>query len=227
MARVGVLGGSFDPIHLAHLIVAERVRDELALDHVLLVPAAAQPLKPGPTLAGGADRLAMLELAVAGNPGLRVEPLELERGGVSYTADTLAELRRRGTGPALHLILGSDTYRLLDRWRRPDEVRRLARIVVVPRGERLPPSATTLARADAAAAALSGSGDLVVNVPVLDISASDVRSRVARGLSIRYLVPEAVRDYIAARGLYREPRDPAGRERVAGDPPAGGTRRRE
>jgi nicotinate-nucleotide adenylyltransferase len=208
VARVGVLGGSFDPVHLAHLIVAERVREELALDHVLLVPAAAHPLKPGPALAGGADRLAMLVRAAAGKPGVRVESLELERGGVSYTVDTLTELRRGEPGAALHLILGSDAYRLFERWRRPADVRSLARIVVVPRGERLPPSTTMPSGAEAAAAALSGNGDLVVNVPVLDISASDLRSRVARGLSIRYLVPEAVRDYIAARGLYREPREP-------------------
>ncbi len=198
MSGIGILGGSFNPVHLAHLVVAERVREELALERVLLVPAARQPLKAHATLAPGADRLAMLELAAAENSALRADPVELERGGMSYTADTLADLARRAGGATLHLILGSDAYRSMGSWRRPEEIRRLARIVVVPRaGDRRP------SRGLGAHGEESAAGDLFVDVPVLDISASDIRTRVARGASIRYLVPDAVRAYIESRGLYR------------------------
>jgi nicotinate-nucleotide adenylyltransferase len=200
MAGIGILGGSFNPVHLAHLVVAERVREALALDRVLLVPAACQPLKPEAALAPASHRLAMLELAVSGNPGLRVDSLELDRGGVSYTADTLEELARRSDGAALHLILGSDAYRSLEKWRRPEDVRRLARIVVVSRsGDPELPARGALP------------GDLFVAAPALEISASDIRARVARGASIRYLLPEGVREYILAHGLYRGPESRAER----------------
>jgi nicotinate-nucleotide adenylyltransferase len=208
MAGIGILGGSFNPVHIAHLVVAERVREELALEHVLLVPAARQPLKPEAALAPAADRLAMLELAVAGNPALRVDPLELDRGGLSYTANTLAALARRSGGVTLHLILGSDAYRLLGSWRRPDEIRRLASIVVVSRS------------GDPAAAALPAAPDRLISTPVLDISASDIRARVARGASIRYLVPEDVRAYIVAHGLYAVPDRRPARPPAAAEPRA-------
>jgi nicotinate-nucleotide adenylyltransferase len=210
MSGIGILGGSFDPVHLAHLVVAERVREELALERVLLVPAARQPLKAQAAPAPAADRLAMLELALAGNRGLRADPLELERGGVSYMADTLAELARRAEGTALFLILGSDAYRSLASWRRPAEVRRLARIVVVPRAA----DHEDLSSGSGGGGPLAA-GDLFVAAPLLDISASDIRARVARGASIRYLVPEGVRAYIETRGLYRSDEGRTGR------PPAG------
>jgi nicotinate-nucleotide adenylyltransferase len=226
MPGIGVLGGSFNPVHLAHMFVAERVREELALDRVLLVPVARQPLKLDMTLAPATDRLAMLELATAGNPALRPDPIELARGGVSYMADTLAEIGRRAGAAPLYLILGSDAYRLLPRWRRLEEIRRLSRIVVVPRpgdGEPAPPEASGGAIADTARAR-TAPGDLFVDVPTLDISASDIRARVAGGASIRYLVPEGVREYIESHALYRiaggeskpEPAIPA--ERSATEP---------
>jgi nicotinate-nucleotide adenylyltransferase len=188
---VAVLGGSFDPVHVAHLIVAERIREATAAERVLLVPAARQPLKPEGPRASGADRLAMLRLAVADNPALVPEPIELDRGGTSWTAETLEELARREPATTLFLAMGSDAYATLDRWRRAHDVRRLARLAVVDRpgregrGSELPPDV------------------LRVDVPRLDVSATDVRARVARGASIRYLVPEAVRAYILERGLYR------------------------
>ena len=227
MARLGVLGGSFNPVHLAHLVVAERVREALGLERVLFVPAARQPLKPGAALAPGEDRLAMLRLALAGNPAFEATALELERGGTSYTVDTLRDLRAREPDAELFLLLGSDAFRLIDRWRESAEIRRLARIVVVPRPGAEPsvpgpagrhgdeptaepePAAEAEAQpgAERAPRAEPRPGaeptPLVIEVPAMDISASDIRARVARGASIRYLVPETVRQHILARGLYR------------------------
>ena len=189
MRRLAILGGSFDPVHVAHLLAAEGVREATGAERVLLIPAARQPLKSEGPRAPGPDRLAMLRLATADNPALVPDRIELDRGGTSWTADTLAELARREPGAALFLALGSDAYATLDRWRRADDVRRLARLVVVTRpgseGGALPPDV------------------LRVDLPRLDVSASDIRARIARGASVRYLVPEPVRAYILERGLYR------------------------
>lgn len=193
MRSLGILGGSFNPVHLAHLVVAERVRESLGLEHVLFVPAGRQPLKGATALAPAADRLEMLRLALAGNPNFEASPIELERSGPSYTIDTLETLRRREPGAELWLILGADAFLLADRWREFEQVRRLARIVVVPRAGEETPNVE----------GAGGEPPVVVHIPALEISGSDIRARVARGASIRYLVPEAVRAYILERGLYR------------------------
>jgi nicotinate-nucleotide adenylyltransferase len=209
VAAVGILGGSFDPVHFAHLIVAEQVREALGLGRVLLIPAARQPLKAHGPVAPGEDRLTMLRLAAASNPGLEVDPLELERGGTSYTAETLDAIRGRDPEAELYLILGSDAYRQLDRWRRIEDVRRGARLVVVPRAG--PRAGARASGSEMPAAAAPGEPALRVEVPVLEISASDVRARAARGDSIRYFVPDAVREYILERGLYGSPGSRPGR----------------
>jgi nicotinate-nucleotide adenylyltransferase len=204
MPRIGVLGGSFDPVHLAHLLVAERVREALALDRVLLVPVGLHPLKREAPLAPAADRLEMLRLAARDNPALEVSALELEREGRSYTVDTLLELRRRDPAAELFLILGADAYATLDRWLRVDEIGRIARLVIVPRR---PAAAAPVGEGPSA----PGGGrqipvaetPLTVDVPRLEISASEIRARVAGSQSVRYLTPEAVREYILSRGLYR------------------------
>ncbi len=181
--------------------MAERAREALGLERVLLVPARVQPLKTGDALSPPEDRLAMLRLAVAGNPALEVCELELRREGPSYTADTLAELSLLHPGAEWVLILGADAFEQLNRWRRHEDVKRMARIAVVSRpgwpdrGATSPP---------AQAAVGSAAPVLALEVPALAISASDIRARVAGGASIRYLVPEPVREYIVARGLYRE-----------------------
>ncbi|MFN2431345.1 MAG: nicotinate-nucleotide adenylyltransferase [Gemmatimonadota bacterium] len=191
---MGVLGGSFDPVHVAHLLVAERAREALELDRVLFVPARGQPLKRHAATAPADDRLALLRLAVEGNPAFEVSTLELEREEPSYTVDTLRELRARAPGAELFLILGADAYALLPRWREAGEVRRLARIVLVPRGR-------------ASCAGTEGAADdsdvLRIDVPELAVSASDIRAWVAARRTIRYLVPDAVRRHILERGLYR------------------------
>jgi nicotinate-nucleotide adenylyltransferase len=186
--KLGILGGSFNPVHHGHLIVAERAAEAAGLDRVLFVPAAVSPLKDGRSLAPARDRWTMLGLALRRNPLFRASDLELRRGGVSYTVDTLRELSRRSPAE-LYLILGADAARLLPRWREIDAVRKLARFVLVSRpGHRVRPRMPK---------------QHIVKVPLLEISSTEIRDRVRRGLSIRYLVPDAVERHIRRRGLYR------------------------
>lgn len=186
--RLGILGGSFNPIHHGHLIVATRVAEALGLERVLLIPAAAAPLKDPGELAPARDRWEMLRRAIRGNALFEACDLELRRGGISYTVDTLRELHRRR--PAEYrLILGADAARLLPRWKDAGEVLRLARIAVAARpGHGTVPG---LPKKD------------IVEVPLLEISGTEIRDRVRRGLSIRYLVPDPVERYVLRKGLYR------------------------
>jgi nicotinate-nucleotide adenylyltransferase len=205
MTRVGVFGGSFNPIHLAHLILAERVRCERALDRILFVPAGRPPHKPQTPLAPAADRLRMVELAIEGNPAFEAVPLELECEEPSYTLLTVRRLREQlGPRAALFLILGSDSVRDIPTWWRADELVQEADIIAVER------PGCPLEAAIGEPAGRYGRGwagrvkELAVRAPLLAISATEVRERVRRGLSIRYLVPEPVRQYILAHGLYVE-----------------------
>lgn len=184
--RLGILGGSFDPIHNAHLVVAQLAREQLGLDRVLLMVAAQQPLKAGHGL-GADDRLAMVERAVAGLPGLVADGRELRRAGPSYTVDTLRELRVEHPDADLVLILGADTYAGVARWREPEAIRALARLAVCHRGgDAVPPGA-----------------DLQVDVPRLDISSTTIRARLAAGLGVRGWVPDPVADYLSGLRLSR------------------------
>ncbi len=185
----GLLGGSFDPVHHGHLIAAARAAEALALTRVLLVPCARQPLKQQGPVAAPAQRRAMLELAVAGDPLFAVDPLELERPAPSYTVDTLRALTARCPGERFVLLLGSDAAADLARWRAAEEVARLAEIAVLTR-----PGAPEV---------ISPLVRHVVATPAVEISASDIRARCLAGKSIRFLVPDAVADYIAKEGLYR------------------------
>lgn len=185
----GLLGGSFDPVHHGHLIAAARAAEALGLERVLFVPCARQPLKDRAPVAPGPDRRAMLDLALAGEPAFAVEPLELEKGGVSYTVETLRALAARLPGERLVLLLGADAAATLPSWRSAAEVARLAEIAALTR-----PGAPDVA------------GPLVRHVvatPAIEISASDIRARCLAGKSVRYLVPDAVADYIRRNHLYR------------------------
>jgi nicotinate-nucleotide adenylyltransferase len=185
--RLGLFGGSFNPIHHGHLIAATRAADAVNLDRVLFIPAALSPLKNGRDLAPAADRWAMLRLALRGNRRFEASDLELRRGGVSYTIDTLRELRRR-TRAKLYWILGADAARLLPRWKAIDDVRRLAAFIIVSRpGDRDPGRMPK---------------DHILKAPLLEISSSEIRGRARRGLSIRYLLPDPVDRYIRRKGLY-------------------------
>ncbi len=186
--RIGVFGGSFDPVHRGHVALAEEAVRALRLDEVRFVPARLQPLKAGGPRAGPDERLAMLAAATAGAARFVVDPRELRRPGPSFTVDTLRELRAERPGDELFLLLGADAAAELPRWREAGEVARLARIVVASRPgvpPALPPGAVSLAMAPT------------------DISASDVRETAARGGALDHLVPEGVAAYIAGHRLYR------------------------
>jgi nicotinate-nucleotide adenylyltransferase len=186
--KLGLLGGSFNPIHHGHLITATRAAEAVKLDRVLFIPSALSPLKNGRDLAPAADRAAMLRTALRGHPLFEPCDLELRRGGVSYSVDTLRELKLR-TRAHLYWILGADASRLLPRWKSIDDVRRLATFIIVSRpGERSP---RRMPR------------QLAVEAPLLEISSSEIRERVRKGLSVRYLVPDSVERYIRRKGLYR------------------------
>lgn len=198
--RVGIFGGTFDPVHLGHLIVAQEVCFRARLDRLLFVPAGQPPHKPGRVVAPAVHRLAMLEAALAGNPTFAIARLEVERTGPSYSVDTVRALRAElGAAAELLFVLGSDQLAELPTWHKPGELLALCRVVAVPR----PGATCDLA---ALAAALPGLRERLTWVPIpqIGISASEIRRRVAAGEPIRYLVPEAVAGYIAAHGLYRE-----------------------
>ncbi len=197
---LGILGGTFDPVHHGHLAIAEEAREVLGLERVLFIPAAAPPHKLDRPISAAEHRLAMLDLALDGNPSFEVSRIELDRGGVSYTVDTLEALRGTGvTDP--WFILSSEALEGFPGWRRPDRILELGRLAVVPRGG--------YAESDAAAVVrrFPGREDRFTFLagPLLPISGSVVRRRVAAGRSIRYLVPDAVARYIADHHLYAEP----------------------
>ncbi len=192
--KIGLLGGTFDPPHLGHLHMAGEAQRELCLDRVLFVPCNRQPLKKAQPVASPCHRLAMVALALASNPGFLVEPMELERGGISYTVETLEALKARRPPDSLFFIIGSDTLSTLPRWLRFKEIFELAEVVVVPRSG-FEPSEHEAAPGDAAFHLLS--------CPPVAISASAIRKRLKRGDSIDGLVPPVVANYITRQGLYR------------------------
>ncbi|HEX7496261.1 MAG TPA: nicotinate-nucleotide adenylyltransferase [Candidatus Limnocylindrales bacterium] len=203
--RVGILGGTFDPIHYGHLVIAEQVREALELDRVLFVPAGTPPHKQDDDITAATDRAAMVELAIAGNPDFTICRIELERDGPSYTVDTVEELvdeaSRRGVARDFFFILSSEALAALNTWHEPVRLMSLCRLVVVPRpGAPLPDTAWLESHLPAVARA-----DRVVRVQTVPLahSASDVRNRAAAGRSIRYLVPPAVEAYIHQHRLYR------------------------
>ncbi|MBA3417053.1 MAG: nicotinate-nucleotide adenylyltransferase [Chloroflexia bacterium] len=196
--RIGIFGGTFDPIHVGHLIVAADLRHALTLDRVLFVPAGRPPHKAADLVSADGDRLAMLELALATEPKAEISTVDLERPGPSYTVDLLAILRAGFPVARLVFLMGEDSLRDLPTWRNPDEIARLADFGVAARpGVAFDPEAV-YAQVPAARGRLS-----LVETVQLSISSSDIRRRVRQGAPIRHLVPCAVEDYIAERGLYR------------------------
>jgi len=184
VSSVGIFGGTFDPVHVGQLAIANAALDELGLARVYFVPARRSPLKQDGPIAGPEDRLAMLTAATAGEPRFRVSGIELDRKGPSFTVDTLEALRGEGE---LFLILGSDAYADFERWREPARIRSLATIVLAAR-----PGAPN-----------APSGVRMLDSPLMDISSRELRARAARGRSLRYLVPDEVLRYIEEHGLYR------------------------
>ena len=203
---VGVFGGTFDPIHFAHLAVAQEAAEVLGLERVLFVPAGQPPHKPDREITPGADRLAMVELAIAGNGRFTVDRRELERAGPSYTVDTMVSLQAARTAagdvPDPTLILSAEAFLGLPTWREPRRVLELARVAVAPR-DGYPAAGPEFMQ--------EHFPDLAGRVVFLDgprmrLSASELRQRAAGGRSLRYLVPDAVAAYIDDHALYRNPR---------------------
>lgn len=195
--RVGVFGGSFNPVHLGHLVVAEEARVRLRLDRVLFVVAADPPHKRKATLAPAADRYDLVRLAIAENPAFEACDAEMSRPGPSYTVETLAALHAAwGRGTRFFLIVGQDSVADMPGWREPRKVLRLAELVVAGRAGYDPASL------DALLPLMPRKARPVVLQTRVVVSATEIRERLARGESARYLVPDAVLGAIARRGLY-------------------------
>ena len=206
---IGILGGTFDPVHHGHLRIAQDAAEALALEQVRLIPLARAVHREQP-LATAEQRLDMLRLAVAGHPLFTVDDREIRRGGASYMIDTLASLREDLPGRSLCLLLGSDAYNGFMSWRDPAGILQLANLAVLQRpGYRLPddPALRAFTEAHNTPADTLGARDSggigFVTVTQLDISSSDIRRRVGGGRSPAWLLPQAVIDYIHTAGLYR------------------------
>jgi nicotinate-nucleotide adenylyltransferase len=216
MMKIGLMGGTFDPIHLGHLRAAENAREALALDRVAFLPSGAPPHRAGP-LSPALDRYAMVCLATAAHPQFLAWDTEVRRPGPSYTVDTVLALLDERPGDAFVMIVGSDTYPEMATWREPERLFGLCAVAVVDR----PGEESAVAPPPFPAA----KGVARVSGPGLCISATVIRERVRHGESVRYLVPDAVSDYISKRGLYVEtepdveqhsPPPHVGRDRVGG-----------
>jgi nicotinate-nucleotide adenylyltransferase len=187
--RIGILGGTFDPVHIGHLVLASCARDQLCTDEFVLIPNFQSPLKTAEPVAPFTDRLAMLRLALGESDQISASDIEGVQGGISYMVDTLGALTDTHPGAELYLVLGSDSVRDLPRWKDAQTVLRLARLAVVARDGRAPGNIPD--------------GTSVIQMPRIDISASLIRRRVAEGLSIDFLTPASVVSYIGRVGLYR------------------------
>jgi len=183
--RIGILGGSFDPIHHGHLILARAAREELGLDRIIFIPANMSPHKTETKPATAEDRMEMVRLAIEGEEGFEASDIELKRPAPSYTVDTLRGLKKSHPDDEFVLLIGADNVAKFDTWREPEEIKRLAQIAVLDRA----------------------GGNVTHEWPVvrrlIDISSTDIRARVAAGRSIRYLTTPQVCGYIASHSLYR------------------------
>jgi nicotinate-nucleotide adenylyltransferase len=199
--RIGVFGGSFDPVHFGHLLLAEMCREQYALDEVWFVPAAVAPHKPQHAVAGAAERFEMLQLATGGHEAFRVSRLEIDRGGTSYTVDTLAQIHAQYPDAALFLIMGSDSLADLVNWRDPAGICQLATPLVVHRAGTAAPDFGPLRRL-LGSQRFAAVGEHIVAMPAVELSSREIRRRIAAGASVRYQTPRAVEQYIRAHGCY-------------------------
>ncbi len=200
--RLGIFGGSFDPVHYGHLLLAESCREQCQLDQVWLLPAASAPHKLERGCTSARHRVEMLRLAVGGHPALQVSTLEVDRGGISYTFETLETLHHQLPNADLFFLMGADSLEDLPHWREPQRICQLAIPVVVRRVGAAIPSLSVLAHlVDANRLALFHRCQ--VTMPLVDLASTEIRHRVANGQSIRYRTPRAVEEYIEAQQLYR------------------------
>ena len=192
--KLGIFGGTFDPVHIGHLLAAEQAREQLRLDKVLFIPAGQPWLKAGQPVTEARRRAEMVTLATRGNRYFEASSMELEREGPTYAVDTLEEIAA-GTTAEVYLIVGTDAVAELDRWHRPHRILQLATIAAVTRpggAGRMPPSLEAFGRC------------VTVSCPPIGVSATDVRRRVSTGRSVRHMVPDAVNEYIISHGLYTD-----------------------
>jgi len=218
--KLGILGGTFDPIHHGHMIIAQEAMINLGLDQVVFMPAGDPWMKQGQSISAAQHRLTMTRLAVAEHPGFRASAMEVRRPGPSYTIDTLRELRQGpGADSRLHLLVGSDAYREMHKWREPDKISELCTLVVFsrPGGDSLefPPASDEFCRLCNGShhwfwreSPESDENLVHLQGPMIDISGSEIRRRVAHGLPIRYQVPQTVEAYIASNNLYQSDQYP-------------------
>ncbi|SFH61973.1 nicotinate-nucleotide adenylyltransferase [Planctomicrobium piriforme] len=198
--NIGIFGGTFDPVHLAHLLLAEAAREAAALDEIWFMPAYAPPQKPGKVISPPRDRLEMVKLAIAGHVHFRVSKLEIDRQGTSYTVDTLRHIAEQRPDDRLFLLIGGDSLADLLTWRDPAGILDLATIIAVNRG-RTPLDVEPV---------LAALGEQyreriqLCEMPAVDISATNLRQRTAEGKSIRYQTPRSVELYIDQKRLYRD-----------------------
>jgi nicotinate-nucleotide adenylyltransferase len=197
--RLGVIGGSFDPIHIGHLIVAQEASTSLALERMLFVPAGQPPHKLGRAMADPEHRVEMVRRAIASNVHFSLSRVDVDRPGPCYSVDTIRILRETwGAGIEIHFLIGSDSLADLPTWHQPDRLIRLCQVVAVQRPGYQVDLDELDRRVPGAAAAIQ-----MLAAPTLDVSSTAIRERVRSGRSIRYLVPEPVEQYIHAHGLYR------------------------
>jgi len=196
--KLGIFGGTFDPIHYGHLRMAEEARERIGLERVLFVPNQVSPFKLGKVISPGAQRTEMVRLAIAGNPAFEFDTIELDRPGPSYTVETLRAIKLRAPADTeIYFLTGADAVRDLAGWREPEEILRLTRLVAATRPG---VSSEDIVRALPAA---WRERILFLEMPELDIAATDLRERVRTGRSIRYLTSPAVEEFVIMQGLYR------------------------
>lgn len=191
--RIGILGGTFDPPHLGHLAIAKRAKSQLRLNRILFIPAFVPPHKKKGSRAKPSERLRMVKLAIRGKSAFKVSPIEIKRRGVSYTVDTLKQVRKQYPKAELFLIIGSDNLSEFRIWKSHKEIVRLATVVVYPRRRKIRPRLSGLPR----------SRILFLKGPLMRVSSSDIRSLLYQGRAIRHLVPAHVGRYIRSRSLYQ------------------------
>jgi len=197
MAKTGVMGGTFDPIHNGHLAVAREVMSRLCLERILFIPAGRPPLKGGGPVASSEERVSMVRLAIAQEPGYQLSRVEIDRPGPSYSVDTISGLKHL-LRYEIYFVMGWDNLAELHRWKEPGRLAETCRIVAVPRPGCDRPDL------DAMETFIPGLKDnvIILESPRVDISASDSRKRISEGSTIDHLVPETVADYIRRSGLY-------------------------
>lgn len=200
--RLGIFGGSFDPPHVGHFLAAVDAGERLALDRIVLVPAALQPLKATSGPAEGRDRLEMVRLMAADDPRFSVDPIEIDRAGLSYTVDTLVDFERRHPDAERYFLVGADALLTFAQWREPGRVLRLARLVVLRRAVEGDEGSGGDGLLEIAVAA-GAEPPVVLDTRRVDVSSTEVRARVRAGKSIRGFVPDAVAAYIERTRLYR------------------------